>query len=519
MEKYRLEGKLGTVHNIFRATRIADGAGLIMKRVTLSHLDEDGVQQAHMEMGLARKLQHPHVVKCEDTFQFGNDDLCILFRYYSRGDLSSFIARKVRSRDPFLDENLVMRWFINLALALHYLHSHNIVHRDLKASNIFLEGSAELDAPQGVVLGDFGIAQLVRPNDPSSSQRSPRTAAVSGTPQYMAPELLQAGNAHSFRSDVWSLGCILYEMLCYRHPFEARDVSGLVVKVIQGNFQPLPQRYSREVCELVVRLLDVNPSTRPNIDEVLTTPFVMSHLRRYLASVNARGAQAYMTQQERRNFNGQMTVLGASAASPPQPMSGLPELLPPGHLRKPTLSPDRAYSQISGSNAGGSPRVPDSEVGSTPAYGRRSGVPQAQRSPTLLPPSTSNHLDAPRSTGRGSVASSHAVSTVSAVQRQRGSPNGYVSSPTSDTLSIGGGTGSSGGPRNAHELALYEAAREHDVAYQRLKEAQRRGVHGMGTASVKDTVDRILYGPPAHRAVRDTPAPRDSNAGIAGFFT
>lgn len=546
MEKYRLDGRLGAAANIFRATRVVDGEQLVIKRVPLAHEDAAGRQRARIEFGLAGKLRHPCVARCVEAFYFNDTDVCLAMQFYPRGDLAAAIARRTRNREPFIDEAVAMRWFVNLALALHYLHSHGIVHRDVKSSNCFLEGPADTEAPAGVVLGDFGIAQ-VAPAESSSNGSSVHDPqhVVSGTPQYMAPELLQSGNAHSFRSDVWSLGCVLYEMLSLRHPFEARDVSGLVVKVVRGNFPPLPQRYSHDVCELVVRLLDVNPATRPAIDEVLLTPFVHQHLRRYYAATVARGELlAHSTDAERRNFLNQMATLGvipssslAAASSGAGPSSSEPPGAPSSSVarrRVSSLSPDRvAPSQLDphalaaqhsrqqqngrlarpGPFGDASSAAAVASAAQPATHGRRAGVPPQRQ----LPRGSADVVAAQLQEGRWATAR-QSSSTNSPSTRRDSSPRsiGGMDGATATSSSIGLLSDRSPA-RSEHEAALYEAAREHDVAYVRMKEAQRRGIHGQGTASVKDTVDRVVYGPAPPRVVRHSPL-RDGSDSVAGLL-
>ena len=475
MEKYRIDGRLGSVGNIFRCTRVADGAPFALKRIPLAHLDREAEQRARFEMGLAQRLHHPSIVRCFDAFEFAGNNVCLVLTHYTRGDLHAFLQSRVGARQGFLEEEHVMRWFVDVLLALHYLHSHGIVHRDVKASNVFLDGAAQSDAPAGVVLGDFGIAHVV--------DAEAHEATVSGTPQYMAPELLQSGNVHSFQSDVWALGCVLYEMLCFRHPFDAKDVSSLVVKVIRGNFPPLPQRYSRDVCELVVRLLDVDPSTRPTVEEVLAMPMVAQHLRRHFAAHTARGALSTVPDSDRRNYLVQMaslgvvpaqgTVTGREARAPAQPG---------GHSRRTSsLSPSRLSHQPSPTKSDSSPRGP--------LHGRRAQQP------------------------RGSVAGSHAVSSVA--YNAHGGRHERLDAPV-DHLSATGTSQFSSAP-SAQESALYEAAREHDAAYTRLKDAHRRGMYGAATTSVRDTVDRVVYGPPARQAERRSPY-RESSDSVGGLL-
>ncbi|CAJ1017200.1 Protein kinase domain/Protein tyrosine kinase, putative [Leishmania lindenbergi] len=102
-------------------------------------------------------------------------------------------------------------------------------------------------------------------------------AAMKGTPLYMAPEVLQGGAA-SPKSDVWSLGCVLYELLALRHPFESRDLAPLVMRVLRGQREPLPAHFPRPIADLINRMLCLDAGQRPSCEEVLTVPCVRAYV-------------------------------------------------------------------------------------------------------------------------------------------------------------------------------------------------------------------------------------------------
>lgn len=118
------------------------------------------------------------------------------------------------------------RWFTQLLHALNYIHKQKILHRDLKTSNIFLDGAPEACElhDYSVKLGDFGISRVLD---------GTREAAVTvvGTPYYMSPEVCRS-EPYNWKSDVWALGCVLYELCMLKHAFESSSLLGLVYKVL-----------------------------------------------------------------------------------------------------------------------------------------------------------------------------------------------------------------------------------------------------------------------------------------------
>lgn len=147
-----------------------------------------------------------------------------------------------------------------MCLAIKHVHDRKIIHRDLKAQNIFLTGSGE------VKLGDFGIARHLQ-------HTIQKTKSMVGTPYYMAPEICE-NKEYSFKADIWSLGVILLEMCLLRPPFDANSLPVLALKISKGEHYPVPRNYSRELRKLVTEMLQVDPGRRPSINEVLRHPLI-----------------------------------------------------------------------------------------------------------------------------------------------------------------------------------------------------------------------------------------------------
>jgi len=148
------------------------------------------------------------------------------------------------------------------------VHDRKVLHRDLKSKNIFL-GKGNV-----IKLGDFGIAKAL-------SDTFENAKTVTGTPYYFSPELIQ-GQPYSFKSDIWSLGVLLYEMCSLKPPFEASNIGALVLKIQRGNYSPIPKQYSTELQNLVDSLLQLDPFRRPNINGILENPIIQERIYKFL---------------------------------------------------------------------------------------------------------------------------------------------------------------------------------------------------------------------------------------------
>lgn len=162
----------------------------------------------------------------------------------------------------------MLNWFLQIVFALKFIHSKKILHRDLKTSNLFLSSS-------GVVkIGDFGISRVLH-----GTLESAQT--IVGTPYYMSPEVCQ-NKPYSFKSDVWSLGCILFELCSLRHAFQAKNLLGLVCKIVKEPHDVLPNNFSSGLKKLIDSLLEKDPLSRPSCDQLLQTKFMQGVLYKFL---------------------------------------------------------------------------------------------------------------------------------------------------------------------------------------------------------------------------------------------
>ena len=193
--------------------------------------------------------------------------------YADGGDLYTKIAQQ-KKQGKYFDEEVILGWFLQLCLALKHIHSQRILHRDLKTQNIFLTSKGE------VKIGDFGIARVLQ-----NTYDCAQTAI--GTPYYLSPEICQE-KPYNQKSDIWSLGCILYEMLTLRHSFDANSMKGLVLKILKGTYPPIPSCYSADFQGVVSDMLTKDPGKRPTIRQILEKPFLKARIDKLIINTMAK---------------------------------------------------------------------------------------------------------------------------------------------------------------------------------------------------------------------------------------
>jgi len=181
--------------------------------------------------------------------------------------MGKLIKRQFTSGGSFTEVQ-VMLWLAQVASALEYIHSMKVLHRDLKSSNIFLDRGAEGGAM--AKLGDFGLSRILECTADAA-------CTLVGTPYYMSPEVCRS-EPYSYKSDIWSLGCVLYELCMLRHAFHSSSLQGIVAKIASGAYDPITAQYSAELASLVGEMLAASTESRPSASELLSRPHVMACL-------------------------------------------------------------------------------------------------------------------------------------------------------------------------------------------------------------------------------------------------
>ena len=264
MDDFQILSKLGegAYSTVFKVKRIIDNQIYALKKVKLLNLSEKEKENSLNEVRILASVKSNFVVSYKEAFFDEKDNtLCIVMEFADRGDLyQQIVAHKKTAK--FFEESDIWRIFIQLVKGLKALHDLKILHRDMKSANVFLfsNGCAKL--------GDLNVSKVARRG---------LGYTQTGTPYYASPEVWK-DKPYDHKSDVWSLGCVLYEMITLRPPFRAKDMEGLFNKVCKGQFSRIPDRFSDDLFKIVQYLLQVNSIQRPSCEQILQHPIVLKRI-------------------------------------------------------------------------------------------------------------------------------------------------------------------------------------------------------------------------------------------------
>ena len=231
-----------------------------MKKVKLHQLKSKEKDNALNEVRILASISDPYIIGYKEAFiDEPSSTLCIIMEYAGGGDL----LHKINSHKKlcsYFSEETVWAYLIQMTKGLRTLHNMKILHRDLKCANVFL--STDESAAK---LGDLNVSKVAKRG---------LVYTQTGTPYYASPEVWR-DEPYDGKSDIWSLGCVLYEVVTLKPPFRANDMDGLYRKVQKGLFDRIPSRYSADLASVISSCLSVRPSSRPSCDQLLNHPAVI----------------------------------------------------------------------------------------------------------------------------------------------------------------------------------------------------------------------------------------------------
>ena len=289
-------GQLSTVH---RARDVRTGEFVVLKRIELlSIMDAKLRRDCVREVDHLRSLSHPTIIRYLDNYIQGESmELVIVLEWARGGDLAGLLRAWQAAGVGVVDERVAWHYFVQVCDAVRHMHQRRLMHRDLKPSNIFLADELEVvrrhlrpqDAPgpgdadammadaqpaadgrgQGharelsnIKVGDLGLSRYF-------SSKTCQAHSSVGTPYYMSPELIR-GLPYDWSSDVWSLGCLLYELRTCRNPFFTPGLNYYMLgkRICAAQYEPLPAGTSERMQSLVAAMLHPDHAQRPTIDQI-----------------------------------------------------------------------------------------------------------------------------------------------------------------------------------------------------------------------------------------------------------
>ena len=269
MKNFEIITKLGdgAYSVVYKVKRKADDKIYALKKVKLKDLHEKEKQNALNEVRILASVKSNFVISYKEAFIDEDDsNLCLVMEYADKGDLYQKICQ-FKKIGCLIEEIDIWKIFIQMTKGLKALHDMNILHRDLKSANIFLfsDGTAKI--------GDLNVSKVVRQG---------LGYTQTGTPYYASPEVWK-DQPYDSKSDIWSLGCVTYEMLALRPPFRAENMDKLYNKVIKGEYGKIGDRYSDDMKEIIKLLLKVNPKERPSCGQILNHNIIQKRLEFFQA--------------------------------------------------------------------------------------------------------------------------------------------------------------------------------------------------------------------------------------------
>ena len=237
-----------------------------MKRVKIGRLSQKEKLNSFNEVRILASIEHKNIIGYKEAFfDDKSKTLNIVMEYADGGDLNTQI-KEIKQKKLFFEEKQIWSTLIQILEGLNYLHKSSIIHRDLKSANIFL-------TKDGIVkIGDLNVSKILTKMVTTNTQ--------TGTPYFASPEIWN-DQPYDYKCDIWSVGCIIYEMASLHVPFRGVSMQNLYKNVLRGIYQQIPFRYSDDLKQIIKSILVVNPEKRPSAKELLENPIIKKKIEEF----------------------------------------------------------------------------------------------------------------------------------------------------------------------------------------------------------------------------------------------
>ena len=263
---YKIIEELGTGSYgiVYKVIKENESKEYVLKQIPLKGLTKPEMKYIENESKFLSKLNSKYVVKYIDSFNEDNK-LNIIMEYCNEGDLGKFLLEE-KKKVNHLSEELIWKLFLQISIGVAYLHNKKILHRDLKSFNIFLTDNLK------VKIGDLGVAKKL--------EKGKFATTFIGTPYYLSPEICN-NKEYNNKSDVWAVGCLLFELCTFNHPFEANSQGALVIKIMNDPVGEISDDFSIDLKNLTKILLEKDDIIRPSMKAILSRNEVQENAKKY----------------------------------------------------------------------------------------------------------------------------------------------------------------------------------------------------------------------------------------------
>ena len=285
-KKEKVLGK-GSFGSVYLVRRRQDNKIYALKTVILEKLSKKEQENSVNEVRILASINHPNVIGYKEAFwDDAKSSLNIVMEYADDGDLHTKIE-KMKKNCGYFKEPLIWSYAIQMIEGLKALHDKKIMHRDLKSANIFL-----VKDKHQCKLGDMNVSKVIK-------EKVLHTQT--GTPYYASPEVWNDA-PYSYKSDLWSIGCVIYELCQLRPPFQGKDLDELYENVCKGKPERIDKSYSDELWKMIMMLLQVDVKKRVDCNMFLNSDLIKKKMQEMKNDPNC-GIESFIYSKNKDNYD------------------------------------------------------------------------------------------------------------------------------------------------------------------------------------------------------------------------